>query len=145
MKQIKGKIDFVVIPINEDGVYYTNSDEKQAQSLYFNMPWFYLSEIKENEACLFVDGNNGGMSDTMWLDCLSSEDDFARFTKQTAKESLVSLLKANDCWIKEWKEKPNINDFKSIPFCESGECKAYYDELNEYNKTPDDFLIIKTK
>ena len=38
-------------------------------------------------------------------------------------------------------EEPNINDFKSKHFCESGECKAYFDELKEYQEAKDRVLF----
>lgn len=49
-----------------------------------------------------------------------------------SKESLKFLLQSNDCWLKEWIEKPvyslNIND----------NVKKY----TEFNKASEDFLII---
>ena len=38
-------------------------------------------------------------------------------------------------------EEPNINDFKSKPFCKTGECKAYFDELKEYQEAKDRVLF----
>lgn len=32
-------------------------------------------------------------------------------------------------------EMPNVNDFKSKPFCESGLCKAYEDELKDWHSS----------
>ena len=136
MKTIKGKVLFLCVPIIGDQV----SDEYYSEWLTMVTKQelgesFRLSTITEEHASLLVDYDN----DDNYKDYTVAR---SCFQLKTAKESLFSLLKANGCWIKGWMDEPNINEFKSIPFCESGECSAYFDVVSEYNKTPDDYLLI---
>jgi hypothetical protein len=38
-------------------------------------------------------------------------------------------------------EEPNINNFKSEPFCSTGNCKAYQDEVNIYQQAKEKVLF----
>lgn len=38
-------------------------------------------------------------------------------------------------------EEPNINDFKSEPFCTTGNCQAYRDEIEIYQQAKDKVLF----
>lgn len=38
-------------------------------------------------------------------------------------------------------EEPNISEYKSTPFCESGECKAYFEELNKHQQAKERVLF----
>lgn len=141
MKQIKGKVDFYVIPVT-DNKEERVVDFKKDMPQFAETPWFYLNSIKENEASLFVDEMEGigfmrytpdGQIEPASLNW--------KFGLKTAKESLVSLFKANDCWIKEWKKKPEA---MLIYEMQRFECTA--DEMwrcREWKELPDDFLIIK--
>ena len=78
-------------------VYESNNDD----DLTFLIPAGFwkllgkLSEIKEEEAKKIVDGNNDGNNDTMWYDYAKPNTCFFCFTKNTAIESLQSLIDIN--------------------------------------------------
>lgn len=154
MKTIKGKIEFVGIPIPKDasneriymeGTVFVDTPEKRA-IICGNVSEFgdcailcKLSEITEEQAAefvesgRFVDSGDFGLGNcTYYRDYPNGLEDSCEFS---AKESLISLLKANDCWIKEWKEEPKL-------WGEPRDCK-YAEEKEEYNKLPDDLLLIK--
>lgn len=38
-------------------------------------------------------------------------------------------------------EEPNINDFKSIPFCETGNCPAYHEVLKEWTSNTKEYEV----
>lgn len=149
MKQIKGKIDFLVIPVIDNKEERVVDFEKDMPQ-FTEVPWFYLNTIEESEASLFVNVHTNefaypsGERSYVYVNylCPSGLVNLGDKSKhfRSAKESLVSLLKANDCWIKDWKVNPNKMSY---------EYKYYFNSqqeaLDDYNKTPDDFLIIKTK
>lgn len=57
------------------------------------------------------------------------------FYLESAIESLHSLLKSKGIHLFENPiEEPNINDFKSTPFCESGNCESYRDLVAEHRE-----------
>jgi len=137
MKQIKGKCEFWVVPINikNDGIleipaFIDNKDEKIVLDEYYDK-CISLKHIKENEACLFVDQTSWDGSS---LDYSNPVEQGMKFGL-TAKESLVSLLKANGCWTNEMiREYNKGNNFRDDP-----------SPLEGAGITPDDFLIIKLK
>ena len=173
MKEIIGKIKFGVVGIPSDVTWFSLTDNFMGEfinkslnlkggkflqygtkeSVYYSPETFYcvekysnpilvgkLSEITEEQAAEVVDGCEDGFGNYLnaqlkWFD--------------TAKESLVSLLKANDVWIKEWKDAPIKPELGH--YCEGetswesydNRLEDYHNETEYYNKLPDDFLIIK--
>ena len=100
MKEIQGKIKFGIIPLKkEETNTFTSLDDELFDNLTNEQMdnSYMLSEITEEQAAKFVEyyktegvyRNYIGSLDEAW-DCA------------TAQESLISLLKANDVWIKEW-------------------------------------------
>ena len=127
MKGIQGKIKFGVIPMKKWNLDGLIEDDSEAYNSLTNEQMdnsIILSDITEEQATDFVEYYNServyrnytGLLDEAW-DC------------KTAKESLISLLKANDVWIKEWKVENN----KGMTIWEE----------NEYEQLPDDLLLIK--
>lgn len=119
MKQTRGRVEFAVVPINDGMVGYL--------PLYYNMVG-KLSEITEEQASELVD----------WVDENEHYVDYLDhgISDITAKESLVSLLKANDSWIKDW---CNYKDFDKY----IAKMQYFSDGIDFQNDAPDDFLIIK--
>lgn len=111
MKEIEGKIKFGVIPVVDELIEVKYQGHRSGN---------LLSETTEEQAAEFVEGCEDGFGNyenaqLKWFD--------------TAKESLISLLKANDVWIKDWKVENN----KGMTIREE----------NEYEQLPDDLLLIK--
>lgn len=152
MKEIQGKIKFGVIELPE---YFEMAriSNKNELRIKIGCAWRHiasvsptahiigkLSQITEEQAAEFVrmmtfesdiiggdqDCYENYLEDDCWYD--------------TAKESLISLLKANDVWIKEWKEKPTgkfIDTYTDTVDWNVGRARI------DYNKLPDDLLLIK--
>lgn len=65
---------------------------------------------------------------------------YAEFLKQIlAIWMFVPAKLVDGVWIVL--EEPNINEFKSKPFCESGLCKAYENEVKEHQEAKDRVLF----
>lgn len=157
MKEIQGKVKFMVIPI-PNSITWARLDDNDlgglissklglgkkflqygTKSAYMYSPeHFYslqnyknpiligkLSEITEEQAAELVN--------LAW-----AQNEVIRY--KTAKESLVSLLKANGCCIKDWVEKP---EGKFIDL-ESDKVDWIVGRAKiNYKNTPDDYLLIK--
>ena len=133
MKEIQGKIKFGVIPVNTDVKiidYGKTNLLRSAEDVDFIAnkvtieqikTAVYLSEITEEQAAEFVE------CDLDWM--ATDHNGKPEPIFNTAKESLISLLKANDVYIKEWCMQPNAS-FTS-------------EESDLYDKLPDDLLLIK--
>jgi hypothetical protein len=146
MKEIQGKIKLLVIPISnqfkmaritstnklriKDGINWIGVCNVGKYSTIIGK----LSDITEEQAAEFVDkfimDRHENSESIEYENYLNKID-----TCISTKESLISLLKANDIWIKEWKEQPKL-------WGEPRDCK-YAGEKEEYNKLPDDLLLIK--
>lgn len=109
MKEIQGKIKFVAIPLINGMIGY--------------LPLRYekiglLSEITEKQATEFVECVWSMYRNYQLGDLIP-----------TAKESLISLLKANNIWIKKW----YAEDYEHLPIMRKKLCDS----------APDDLLLIK--
>lgn len=62
---------------------------------------------------------------------------------QKAKDSFISLLKSNDCPIKEWAEEPNPNDFDIFGLFDAAD--RFDEAVKQYENAPEDYLILKEK
>lgn len=133
MKEIQGKIKLGVIEI-KSGYELARITSKNTLRVKFSEEWKHicnvsptsdiiskLSSITEEQAAEFVE------SDLDWI--ATDHNGNPELIFKTAKESLISLLKANDVWIKEWCMQPNAS-FTS-------------EESDLYDKLPDDLLLIK--
>lgn len=149
MKEIIGKIKFLVAPMF-DGFMNEKDTEGYFVGVAVNgFSWdCKLSEITEEFAAELVDGCEDGFGNYLnaqlkWFD--------------SAKESLISLLKANGCLTKEM--LLDGKQFNAMVFDEAG-CMGKTDVAFRWNKNketidnkkisfikiedyPDDFLIIK--
>lgn len=140
MKTIQGRVLFGVIPIYNNGL--SVSAFKQAHDLLLSDVKIYgsfrLSEITEQQASELVDVSMFYMG--FFKNYTIPESRHRSDQCKTAKDSLISLLKANDCWIKEWKEKPT-GKFVDIQndTVDWGVGKKRID----YNNTPDDWLVVR--
>ena len=130
MKEIQGKIRFGVIEISNGVVpaedFMSISEEKMVDSVIF-------SEITEEQAAEFIEGYG---TENGWRNYLV-ESQYYEALKNTAKESLISLLKANDIWIKEWIYIPDGN-------CWSMSNADYMDRADRMirkDNAPDDLLL----
>ena len=134
MKQIQGKINFAVILLRKkegfglialDDEFYSSLTNEQMDNS------FILSDITEEQAAEFVE--KGDIRFTMpfqkeeWF-YKDYETGFVNLIS-SAKESLISLLKANNIWIKEW--------------CINSNIKFTQKEAKMWETTPDDLLLIK--
>ena len=127
MKTIKGKVDILVFPLGSDGLTTNRRDDMTIRSLYYQMPWFYLSKATEEQASLLVDSfifsDEKSGKYTAFKDYL---DEYGFV--MTAKESLFSLLKANGCLIKDWFDGTTVAHDT--------------DEAYKWQQAPDDYLLI---
>ena len=134
MKEIQGKIKFGVIPMNKkeennrflvlDNDSYNSLSKDQLKNSY------YLSLITEEQAAEFAEIDNK-LDDEYFGDVYGFVNYFSSQNNwhplSTAKESLISSLKANDVWIKEW-----LHDEYDV--------ESYRQKLLSL---PDDLLLIK--
>lgn len=111
MKEIQSKIKFGIAEIRNGICNIEICDNRER---------YILSKITEKQAAEFV------APKTIWKD---KEFRVVPVTTISPKESLISLLKANDVCIKDWCVQPNA----SFTLKE--------DDL--YDKLPDDLLLIK--
>lgn len=123
MKEIQGKIRIGVIDLFLDKSRFAN--KPHCAHIGVKKTFYYEGSVWDN-CKLFSD-----MTEEQCTELVEGcEDGFGNYLNaqlkwfDSAKESLVSLLKANDCWIKEW-----VIKVMELP--------------NDYAKIPDDFLIIK--
>lgn len=154
MKEIIGKIKFGVIPISDLNIYDKQINFCSADDYNFLIKECSMDQLKEAKYCseiteeLAVELVN---LETEWISNTPVEikDEYIKIElphidvyQRSAKESLISLLKANGCWIKEWKEKP-LHVFSDSPHEETS--MQYQDHCKRigYSDLPDDFLIIK--
>lgn len=158
MKEIQGKIRLGVIEINNGAVpakdFMSISEEKMVDSVI-------LSNITEEQAAEFVESIlgetkindvpirtykeygktisrlypfrlSGDLSpkllDELWD---NGGRKTTKFFHSSAKESLISLLKANDIWIKKW----YAEEYEHLPIMRKNLC----------DNAPDDLLLIKLK
>ena len=97
-----------------------------------------LSEITEKQAAEFVRMLNSGYAD--YSHPVYARADYTNeWTYNTAKESLISLLKTNDVWIKEWCKKESFVYEHQMASKGSGALAA----LKTKENAPDDLLLIK--
>lgn len=132
MKEIQGKIKFGIVPLRKDEKFGLVANDLDAYKSMTNNDMdsaVLLSEITEKQAAEFVEG-----FDQYWADYCSKSFNLLR----TPKESLISLLKANDVRIKEWKQKP-FRRWEN----EYGIYEVTDKDTIEYDNTPDDLLLIK--
>lgn len=151
MKEIQGRIKFLVIPITLD-YDFARITAKNTLRIKFGENWKYicdvlptshiigkLSEITEEQAAEFVEEDQK-LDDEYFGDICgyvnycSSQNNWHPL--ETAKESLISLLKANNVWIKEWKEESKI-----YPIVLS--TQLIRNQYLEHEDLPDDLLLIK--
>jgi len=148
MKEIQGKCKFVVIPITrdvkildygtinatvniEDYEYLANTT-----SIDQIKHAVYLSEMTEEQASELVECEKKSKGRR------KGKTQYGHYYL-TAKESLISLLKSNDCFTKWMKEIPI--DIYYIPDygCQKYPQECYESDKREYEELPEDLLIIK--
>lgn len=149
MKEIQGKVKMLIIPIPKgagdimiihDGtrVAYFEPNYKR-----FDIPKNKctivgkLSDITEDQCLDLVEGFgvlNG------WRNYLAGSQYF-EMLKKTPKGSLKTLLKYNDLYIKEWIEEPNPIDFDVFGLFDAAD--RFDEAIKEYEKTPEDYLILR--
>ena len=147
MKEIQGKIKFLSMPCFNHEIYgrqchrfaLSEQEGDEISKIRTKENSFYLSEITEEQASGFVwEMDDIGFYEYLPPHMIKPASINWQFRLKTAKESLISLLKANDVWIKEWREKPKYEDYNR---------HCYYAEFiadkEAYNKLPDDLLLIK--
>jgi hypothetical protein len=141
MKEIQGKIKIGVISVDAK---YPEYKVSVSNNLYFGFNGNYpisfepalpdtcdvlckFSEMTEEQCAELVEGYGIG-----WRNYLAKSQ-YEECLKRTAKESLISLLKANNCWTNEMiREYNKGNNFRDDP-----------SPLEGTGIAPDDFLIIK--
>ena len=148
MKEIEGKVKMILIPLPKgagnisfihDGtrIAYFEPNYKR-----FDIPQnkctiiSKLSEITEEQCHDLVEGYgvlNG------WRNYLV-ESQYTEYLTKTAKESLVSLLKANNCLTREWDEEPNPLDFYIFGLFDAVD--RFDEAVKKYERTPEDYLIL---
>ena len=127
IKTIKGKCDFLCVPLTDKTKSFA-SDLRSNSDLIEK--WFILSAITEENASLLVDCETKSKGRRM------GSTQHGSYTK-TAKESLFSLLKANDCWIKEWLNMPKYEEYKWL-----ADSFNFIRDMDKYRAMPDDYLLI---
>lgn len=130
MKEIKCKTKFAVISIYKEKSYIAT--DENPYELFTNEQMndsLYLSEITEEQAAEFIEEYG-------WM-YRGYNGEHSPFPYKTAKESLISLLKANDVWIKEW---CNYKDFDVKSFDDEMDM---HDQIQYQDNCPDDLLLIK--
>ena len=151
MKEIQGKIKMIVVPLPK-GVGDVFVIHGGTRAAYFepNYKRFdipkneytivgKLSELTEDQCINLVEGYgvlNGWRNylvESQYMECLTP----------TAKESLVSLLKANDCLTKEWAEEPNPIDFDIFGLFDAAD--RFDEAIKKYERAPEDYLILRVK
>jgi hypothetical protein len=60
-----------------------------------------------------------------------------------AKDSFISLLKSNDCLIKEWAIEPNPIDFDVFGLFDAAD--RFDEAVKKFENTPEDYLILKQR
>lgn len=141
MKEIQGKIRFGVIPKDSLVIKGTNPidgldielldiDEAAIEYAVFNKKCVRLSLITEEQASEFVDSYTVSKARRTGLTQYGSY-------RMSNKESLISLLKENDVWIKEW---CYYKDFDVKSFDDEMDM---YDQIQYQDNCPDDLLLIK--
>ena len=94
--------DTVDARISNDGTCLWPMISPNTMTNYIELPngqhdfLFISSQVTEEDCKKVVEGNNGGIDDTMWRGYLLSEQTFACFTKPTALESFQSLLQSKN-------------------------------------------------
>jgi len=128
MKEINGKIKFGVVPI-------FNGEMPNAER---HVIICELSSITEEQAAEFV-----GEIDFLELyrDYLAEKNNGLGYLITSAKESLISLLKANDVWIKEWSKEPSRMTTNALSDKNKDRVLSIRQKI--YLELPDDLLIVK--
>lgn len=152
MKIIKGKVDFIVVPVPNDAYEFRFSLKNSSHLIYRQGDVYSdfiqleasgtilgkLSELTENQCKrLFVEERES---------IFPSEDDFVIGSSNNIswKDKLKSLLQSNGCWLKEWvkeyKYKSISTETKSASLKDIEIKKALYEDA--FSKAAEDFLII---
>lgn len=170
MKEIQGKIKMIVVPLPKGvgdvllihggtRVAYFEPNYKK-----FNIPKneytivSKLSKITEEQCrnlveTIFVEqapsphNDMSGGYDIQYVD-YENRGEYAGWNGDAgcyrkAKDSLVSLLKVNDCIIKEWAEEPNPIDFDVFGLFDAAD--RFDEAIKQYENAPEDYLILKLK
>jgi len=148
MIEIKGKTKIILIPLPKDAdefkIIHHGTRVAYFQPTYkrFDIPKNKctivgkLSEITEEQCYDLVEGfglSNGWRNylvESQYMECLT----------KTAKESLISLLKANDCLTMELSEEPNPIDFDIFGLFDAAD--RFDEAITKYEKRPEDYLIL---
>ena len=144
MKEIQGKIKFGVIDIEKITPEDIIEIYRDYQVLVSTQNSIRLSEITEEQAADFVEYYYINGDYKQFMDYVDGGFDYTN-----PKQSLISLLKANDIWIKEWADAPIKPELGF--YCEGetawesydNRLEDYYNEMEDYNKLPDDLLLIR--
>lgn len=129
IKTIKGKVEFKVAP-------YTNFELDVWNYLTDNDPinGIKLSEVTEQQAESLVERFYW---DGSFRDYSHEPKEAIKGGIATAKESLFSLLKVNGCETKDTKVSPHKMDYDYRQKFSSKQ-----EAIDDYNATPDDYLLI---
>lgn len=168
MKEIKGRVKILLYPVPKDSddfqiihggtrIAYFWPDYKR-----FDLPKGVfkiigkLSELTENQAKDLVDTihieipptPSNDMQGDWKMGYVDYEDqgEFAGWGGDVnyyrkATDSFISLLKLNECFIKEWIDEPNPLNFDIYGLFDAAD--RFNEALKEYEKIPEDFLILK--
>lgn len=170
MKEIKGKIKMVLVPLPKDveDVLLIHGGTRVAYFMpnykRFNLPKgnFTIvgkfSELTEEKFAELVDtifvehapspsNDMSGGYDIQYVDYINPGE-FAGWNGDAgcyrkAKDSFISLLKSNYCHLKEWAEEPNPVDFDIFGLFDAAD--RFEEAVKQYENAPEDYLILKEK
>lgn len=147
MKEIDGKVKLLIVPIPKE------ADDFRIIHGLTRLAYFFpeykrvdipkgkfrivgkLSKLTEEQCNDLVEGygpHNG------WHNYLASSQ-YMELLKKTAYDSFISLLKSNNLFIKEWVSEPKMNHWGAS----MDDYIQFSSDKEEYNKTPEDFLIMR--